>query len=201
MVPQEVIDAPARARLVVMGGSAGAVGVLRGLLAPLHIKVPIIVVLHVAPGRNDGLRLLFGRECVMPVQDPVDKAPVEAGTIYFAPPDYHLLLEKNGTFALSVGPKVNYCRPSIDVLFESAADVYQPDVVAVILSGANEDGAAGARRIREVGGLIMVQEPTTCESAAMPLAAIQTAAPQVVGNTQTLAGILAKVVPCAGGSD
>lgn len=197
MVPKEMNAEPSpevlRGRLIAIGGSAGAVRVLRELLSGLRLEVPIVIVLHVAPGRDDGLRRLFGSHCLMPVEDPIDKSPIKPGTVYFAPPDYHLLIENGGTFALSVEPKVNYCRPSIDVFFDCAADVYGAGTIGVVLSGANEDGAAGARRIRSAGGTVLVQEPSGCEVPTMPLAAIKAAAPQIVADVGRLTAILSRV--------
>src|SRR5690606_25233530 len=141
---------------------------------------------HLAPGRGNAVRALLETECRMPVLDVLDKSPIENGNIYLAPSDYHLLVESNRSFALSVGPKVNYSRPSIDVLFESACDVFGPDLVAALLSGGSSDGAAGAKRIRDAGGVFMVQDPLTCEARTMPDAAIESASPQVVAAVDVL---------------
>jgi two-component system chemotaxis response regulator CheB len=103
--------------------------------------------------------------------DVEDKAPIERGRVYVAPPDYHLLIER-GSFALSVDERVHHARPSIDVLFQSAADAYGDGVIAIILTGANEDGAAGLARIKERGGVAVIQDPSGAERRAMPDAAI-----------------------------
>ena len=102
-----------------------------------------------------------------------DKEAIKPANVYFAPPNYHLLINDDKTFSLSIDDKVNYARPSIDVLFESAVDVYAPWLVGVILTGANNDGAQGLRLIKERGGLAIVQDPQTAESAYMPKAALE----------------------------
>jgi len=99
--------------------------------------------------------------------------PVESGTIYFAPANYHLLVEPDKTFSLSTEARVNYSRPSIDVLFESAADTYMDRLVGIILTGANSDGTNGAARIKELGGLIIAQDPETAEADAMPMSVVK----------------------------
>ena len=108
------------------------------------------------------------------VKEAEDKEPIQPGILYIAPPGYHLLIEENRSFSLSVDPKVNYTRPSIDVLFDSAADVYEDRVIGVILTGANSDGSRGLGRIKERGGLAIAQDPASAEAAYMPGAAINT---------------------------
>jgi two-component system, chemotaxis family, protein-glutamate methylesterase/glutaminase len=139
---------------------------------PVQVDLPVVVAQHrhstsTPGGLPDLLRLRVKR----PVQDTEDKMPIERGKIYIAPPDYHLLVE-NGTFALSVDERVQYARPSIDVLFESAAYTYGPGVIGIILTGANEDGAAGLAAVKERGGVALVQDPTGAERRTMPDAAI-----------------------------
>jgi two-component system, chemotaxis family, protein-glutamate methylesterase/glutaminase len=161
-------------KLIVVGASWGgldAVGRLLGDL-PVQVDLPVVVAQHrhstsTPGGLPDLLRLRVKR----PVQDAEDKMPIERGKIYIAPPDYHLLVE-DGTFALSVDERVQYARPSIDVLFESAAYTYGPGVIGIILTGANEDGAAGLAAVKERGGVALVQDPTGAERRTMPDAAI-----------------------------
>jgi two-component system chemotaxis response regulator CheB len=123
------------------------------------------------------------------VHEPFDKEPVGPG-IFFAPADYHLMVERDHTFAMTLEPPVNWSRPSIDVLFESVADAYGAGAVAVVLTGASSDGASGARAIRAAGGTVVVQSPDTADATAMPLAAIQLAAPQRVGSLSEIAAFL-----------
>jgi two-component system chemotaxis response regulator CheB len=128
------------------------------------------------------------------VSDASDKEPIEAGRVYLAPPDYHLLVEPEG-FALSTEGMVQHSRPSIDVLFDSAADVYSDELAAVVLTGANADGAYGLQRVKRRGGVTIVQDPATAEKRTMPDAAIATGAAdhvvpleQVASKLMELAG-------------
>lgn len=159
---------------VVIGGSAGAVeglSVLVPLLGP-ELPVPIVIVIHLPRRRPsllpEVLRQAFGRE----VREPMDKEPLDPSLVYVAPPDYHLLIDEGPSFALSVDEAVNYSTPSIDVLFESAAEVLGPRVAGVLLSGANADGARGLRAIVDAGGHGFVQAPGEAASSAMPEAGI-----------------------------
>jgi two-component system chemotaxis response regulator CheB len=180
-----------RADAVVVGGSAGAVDVLGVLLPelPADFALPVIVVVHLPARRTSLLPPLFAQRCQLPVREPEDKQPIEPG-IWFAPPDYHLLVEADRTFALSIDQPVRFSRPSIDVLFESAAHAYLARLLGVVLTGANDDGAAGARAIRKLGGALAVQSPETALASEMPRAAIEQSSPQWVGTVQELAGVM-----------
>ena len=161
-------------RAVVIGASAGGVDALLQILThlPPDYALPVIIVQHLHP-RQQGSALIYTFKCcALPVKEAEEKEPVVAGSIYVAPPNYHLLIEDDYTFSLSIDPQVKYTRPSIDVLFESAADAYGAQLVAVILSGANDDGADGLRRIKACGGLVVVQQPSTAEASYMPQAAL-----------------------------
>ena len=140
---------------------------------PAGYPVPIVVVQHLHPWQDDYHLEHFGDQCALAVKEARDKDSIEAGNIYFAPPNYHLLINDDRTFSLSIDDKVNYARPSIDVLFESAVDVYAPWLVGVILTGANNDGAQGLRLLKEKGGIAIVQDPQTAESGYMPKAALE----------------------------
>lgn len=180
-----------RADAVVVGGSAGAVDVLGTLLTglPVNFGLPIIIVVHLPARRASLLPPLFASRCALPVREPEDKQPIEPG-IWFAPPDYHLLVEADHCFALSIDQPVRFSRPSIDVLFESAAQAYTARLLGVVLTGANDDGAAGARAIRKRGGVIAVQSPETATASEMPRAAIEQSSPQCVGSVQELASMM-----------
>ncbi len=162
-------------QIIVIGGSAGAMAALSKLLPvfPAGYPLPIVIAQHLHPWQDDYHLEHFGDQCALTVKEAGDKEAIQAGHIYFAPPNYHLLINDDKTFSLSVDDKVNYARPSIDVLFESAADVYSPWLVGVILTGANNDGAEGMRLIKEKGGLTIVQDPKTAESSYMPKAAME----------------------------
>ena len=161
--------------VIVIGGSAGAIQALPRILMqlPASFDLPVVVVLHRLEGSGSYLHEYFSQYCAQPVVEVEDKQPLLPGQVYIAPAGYHLLLEEEGHFSLSVDAKVNYCRPAIDVLLESAADAYAQRVIAIILTGANGDGSAGLRRVKEAGGLTIVQCPSSAAVAAMPTAALK----------------------------
>ena len=160
--------------LVCIGASWGGLEAIGRVLAELpdDLDLPIVAAQHRHPDSLEGtLAQLLRRQSARPVVDVEDKMPIEPRHVYLAPKDYHLLVER-GSFALSVDERVQYARPSIDVLFESAADAYGPGVIGIILTGANEDGAAGLARIKQRGGVAIVQDPVGASRRAMPDAAI-----------------------------
>lgn len=168
---------PLRGRIdaVAIGGSAGGVEALSALLAalPADAAATFFAVLHLPRDRPSLLVDIFERKCPLKVREARDKEPVEPGTVYFAPNDYHLLLDRGPQLALSVDDPVHHSRPSIDVLFDSAADIYRSRLLGIILSGANEDGAVGLAAIRDSGGLTFVQDPATAQSPQMALSALK----------------------------
>ena len=179
--------------LVVMGASWGGLAaierVLKGL--PDDFRTPMAIAQHRSPdGGSEGLARLLGAHTALKVLDVEDKQPVEAGHVYLAPPDYHLYLEADG-FALSIDDAVLYSRPSIDVLFESAADVYRERLIAVLLTGANEDGALGIATVKRLGGHTIVQNPADAERAEMPRAALRAVEPAQVLSLAAVPGALA----------
>ena len=159
---------------LVIGASAGALEALSTVLPalPADVALPVLVVVHVPPDDKSLLAPLLQARCAIRVVEAEDKAPIEKGTAYIAPPDYHLLVERDRTIALSSEEPVHFSRPSIDVLFETAADAYGETLLALVLTGANSDGAAGAARIERGGGRVIVQAPQTASARAMPDAAI-----------------------------
>jgi len=159
--------------LVVIGGSSGALEALLALVPafPDELTVPLVVVLHLGPTQKNLVPEILRNVTSRPVVEADDKQPLRAGHIYIAPPNYHLLVERTRTLALSVDEPINFSRPSIDVLFESAADAYGPRCVGVLLSGANDDGAKGLERITDAGGRAFVQAPVTASQPTMPAAA------------------------------
>ena len=165
-------------RLVAIGSSWGGLDALGELLAGLPDGFPAAVAIaqHRAADSQDGaLAGLLARVSAIPIRDAEDKDAILPGNGYLAPPDYHLLVEEDG-FALSVDERVRHARPSVDVLFESAADVYGERLVAVVLTGANDDGADGVRAVKARGGATIAQDPDEAERAEMPAAAIATGA-------------------------
>ncbi len=159
---------------VVIGASAGGIDALMTLLPALgaNVGAPIFIVLHLPRDRPSLLPDIFAPRCPLPVCEAQDKEPVRPGTVYFAPPDYHLLIDAGPRLALSSDELVNYSRPSIDVLFESAADVYGAGLLGIILSGANEDGAAGLAAVHNAGGMTIVQQPRSAQVKSMVLSAL-----------------------------
>jgi two-component system, chemotaxis family, protein-glutamate methylesterase/glutaminase len=160
---------------VVIGASAGGVEALSTLLAalPADLDAAVLVVLHLPRERRSLLAEIFGPRCVVPVVEAGDKDPVRPGTVYLAPPDYHLLVDAGPCTALSVDAPVNYSRPSIDVLFESAAELWGRRLAGVILTGGNHDGAAGLAAVRRAGGITLVQDPADAQVPVMPAAALR----------------------------
>jgi two-component system chemotaxis response regulator CheB len=124
------------------------------------------------------------------VREAEEKQNPLPGYVYFAPPNYHLMIEDDGAFALSVSEKVNYSRPSIDVLFETAAWVHKSDLVGIIMTGANHDGANGLKKIKDNGGLTIVQDPATADVSVMPGAAIQVAEPDYIFSIENIIDFL-----------
>jgi len=159
---------------LVIGASAGAVEALLCILPslPANYPLPVMIVVHLPPQSDSILASLLASRCQIKVKEAEDKEPVCPGTAYLAPPNYHLLVEPDFRLSLSVDDPVLYSRPSIDVLFESAADAYGNALTGVILTGANSDGARGLRAVSKAGGLALVQTPASAEASAMPKAAL-----------------------------
>jgi|SRR5665213_1539673 len=159
---------------VVIGASAGGVEALLKLLPALSatLSVPLFIVLHLPRDRPSLLADIFMRKCAVPVREARDKELVSPGTVYFAPPDYHLLIDEGPQLCLSADELVHYSRPSIDVLFESAAEIYGPRLLGIILTGANQDGAEGLAAVHAAGGITIVQQPHTAQVKQMVVSAL-----------------------------
>jgi two-component system chemotaxis response regulator CheB len=169
-------EAKKKYELIVIGCSMGGMHALQTIFSalPEDFPVPIAVVQHRYRTSNEGLPAFLRRHTKLQVVDTTDKEWIKSGTVYLAPANYHLLVER-GELSLSVDEAVAYSRPSIDVLFESAADAYGSGLIGVVLTGANADGARGAKRVKSRGGFVIAQDPATAESPAMPLATIEAA--------------------------
>ena len=168
--------------LICIGASWGGLDAVGAVLSDLseEIDVPIVVAQHRHVSTTRGaLAELLHLRVRRPVQDAEDKMPIEPGNVYLAPPDYHLLVQR-GSFALSTDERVQYARPSIDVLFESAAYAYGVGVIGIILTGSNEDGAAGLAAVKQRGGVAVIQDPQEAVRRAMPDAAIAATAADAV---------------------
>ncbi|MBU1162547.1 MAG: chemotaxis protein CheB [Proteobacteria bacterium] len=159
---------------IVIGVSSGGMITLDKILRhlPSDFALSIIIVQHQHPESDDFLARFLDARCSLTVKEADEKEIIMPGKIYIAPPNYHLLVEEDKTLSLSTNKRVNFARPSIDVLFESAADAFGEKLVGIILTGANEDGSRGLKKIKESGGLTIVQDPDTAEVDTMPKAAI-----------------------------
>lgn len=190
-MPATATQAGKTPQAVVIGGSAGSLETLRSLVRslPSSLAPPVAIVIHV-PAHSHGVAELLSMDSAVPVKHAEDKEPINAGTVYIAPPGYHLLIESHRAFALSVDPPVHYSRPAIDVLFESACDAYGANLIGILLSGASEDGAAGLQEIHAAGGTTIVQSPLSAESAIMPAAALDLFEPTYTWSpTDIVAGL------------
>jgi two-component system chemotaxis response regulator CheB len=178
--------------LIVIGGSAGAIEVLGRALRQLTTRFTpaVAIVKHLPPEGPNVLHEILAGPNTPPMKVAEDKEPIQAGTIYFAPPDYHLLVEAGRTFALSQDDRVHYSRPAVDVLFETAAEAYGDRLMGIVLSGANTDGAAGLRAVAAAGGMTVVQALETAEMIAMPAAALEAAPGSLETNAAELADLL-----------
>ena len=173
---------------VAIGVSTGGLRALEGILfhLPADFALPLLIVQHVDRDAGSGLAQLLDARCALKVKEADDQDEIVAGTAYLAPANYHLLVESRERLTLSVDPHVSFARPSIDVLFESAADVFGPRLIGVVLTGANFDGSDGLKRVKQRGGLAIVQEPSEAAASQMPRAAL---AATEVDHVVPLAGI------------
>ncbi len=182
---------------IVIGGSAGSIDVLTQVLPQLAptLGAPVIVVLHLPREQPSLLQSIFAPRCRLAVREAQDKEPLAPGSIYFAAPDYHLLVDAGPVLALSIDAPVHFSRPAIDVLFESAADAYGEHLTAVLLSGANADGAQGLLAVQRAGGTTVVQAPASAYCPAMPEAALALLAPDHLLAPQAMGALLNHLHP------
>ncbi len=185
-------DIPRAVDAVVIGASAGGVEALSLVLPalPAGASAAVLVVLHLPRDRPSLLVDLFAPKCGAAVREAMDKEPIAPGTIYFAPPDYHLLVDRGPRIALSVDDQVKFSRPSVDVLFESAAEVYGARLLGMILTGASEDGAAGLAAVHDAGGWTIVQQPGRAHTPLMVEAAIKRTSIDFALTLDEIAGVL-----------
>ncbi|MCE3296058.1 MAG: cheB3 [Crocinitomicaceae bacterium] len=180
---------------IVIGVSSGGMNAMKIMFSglPADFSIPVIIVQHIgARSDNDWLRLLEDKNRLH-IKEADEKEEIENGVIYFAPANYHLLIERNKTFSLTIDERVNYARPSIDVLFESAAEAYKDKLIGIILTGANYDGAKGLARIKELGGLTIVQDPETAETRSMPAAAVKLVQPHHILSLEKISDLLVQL--------
>ena len=185
-----------RPQLVAVGTSLGGLNALIELLKhlPATMPVPIVVVQHRSAAADSGLAELLQDHTALAVEEAEDKQPMSPGRVYLAPADYHLLIEERGQLALSTDAPVRSARPSIDVLFETAADAYGPELVGVLLTGASADGAEGLAAIKARGGRAIVQDPASAECATMPAAGLSATPVDYVVPLEAIGGYLVSLV-------
>lgn len=163
-------------KAVIIGTSAGGLFALADLFKnlPSDYSLPVIVVQHRSKDPKDLLEEVLQTRCEIKIKQADEKEKIKSGRVYIAPPDYHLLIERDHSFSLSADAAVRFSRPSIDVLFESAAEVYKSQLIAIVLTGANKDGAAGIKAVKMNGGLVIAQDPMEAQFPFMPQAAVET---------------------------
>ncbi len=185
-------------KAVVIGTSAGGMEALGLILAKLpgNFPVPILVVQHLSPNSDGYMARRFNELYRLRVKEVEEKEKAMPGTMYIGPANYHLLVEMDETLSLTIGRKVNYARPSVDVLFETAADTYGHQLIGVILTGANSDGSNGLKVIKAYGGLAIVQDPSTAVADSMPKAAIKKTNVDYVLSVKDIAKKLMELVGC-----
>ena len=182
-------------KMIVIGVSAGGTDALCEIFTtlPASFPLPVAVVQHLHPEQDGYMLEHLNKTWLINVKEAIDKTAIEKANVYFAPPNYHLLIEDENTFALSVDEKVCYARPSIDVLFKSAADVYGESVLAIILTGANSDGTEGIKYIKKKGGMTIAQDPDEAYSPIMPQSAIDTGKIDKVLTLKEISNILHRI--------
>lgn len=181
-----------RYEAIVIGVSAGGLATLSGILGrlPSGFPLPVIVNQHRSKDERTLLEELLQAKCSIHISQADEKERIRGGVVYFAPPDYHLLIEKDRSFSLTSDEPMNFSRPSIDVLFETASEVYGDKLIGIVLTGYNNDGAAGIRAIRQRGGLTVAQDPAKASYPEMPRAAIDTGCVQHILDPAGMAGFL-----------
>ena len=180
---------------IVIGVSSGGMIALKFIFStlPADFSIPIIVVQHMsARSDNEWIKLLNNKSNLI-IKEADEKEKIETGNVYFTPANYHLLIEKDRTFSLTIDEPVNFARPSIDVLFETAAEAYKSRLIGIVLTGSNNDGAKGIKRIKEYGGLAIIQDPETAESSTMPASAIAVIQPDYILSLEKIIELLIKI--------
>ncbi len=181
---------------IVIGVSSGGMTALKFIFSalPAGFNIAIIVVQHVSARSDNQWIKLLNEKSSLTIKEADEKEKIESGNVYIAPANYHLLVEKDKTFSLTIDERVNFARPSIDVLFESAAEAYKNKLIGIVLTGSNDDGTKGIKRIKECGGLAIIQDPETAESSYMPSSAIAAVRPDHVLSLENIIELLIKIV-------
>ncbi|HEY8688551.1 MAG TPA: chemotaxis protein CheB [Chitinophagaceae bacterium] len=180
---------------IVIGVSSGGMNAMKILfsLLPAGFSLPIVIVQHISPRSDNQWIKLLNDKSKLHIKEADEKEKIEPGNIYIAPPNYHLMIERDKTFSLTIDERVNFARPSIDVLFESAAEAYNNKLIGVVLTGSNNDGTKGIKRIKECGGLAIIQNPETAESSYMPASAIAAIKPDYILSLEDITELLIKI--------
>lgn len=180
---------------IVIGVSSGGMNAMKILFSslPMDFSIPIVIVQHISPRSDNQWIKLLNDKSNLNIKEADEKEKIESGNIYISPPNYHLMIERDKTLSLTIDERVNFARPSIDVLFESAAEAYNSKLIGVVLTGSNNDGAKGIKRIQECGGLAIVQNPETAESSYMPASAIAAIKPDYILSLEDIAELLIKI--------
>jgi len=180
---------------IVIGVSSGGMNALKFIFSvlPADFCIPIIIVQHVSSRSDAEWIKLLNDKSNLTIKEADEKEKIETGNVYVAPANYHLLIENDKTFSLTIDEYVNFARPSIDVLFESAADAYKNKLIGIVLTGSNNDGTKGIKRVKEFGGLAIIQDPETAESPTMPASAIVAVQPDYILSLEKIVHLLIKI--------
>jgi two-component system, chemotaxis family, protein-glutamate methylesterase/glutaminase len=196
MMNQPLADARLQAiQAIVVGASAGGIEAMMQIFSPLPLNypLPIISVIHMPDNHDSHLAEVFQQWTRIKVQDAEDKATIQQGRLYFAPAGYHLLVEQDATFSLSCEMPVNYSRPSIDLMMQTAAQAYGSGLLGILLTGANLDGALGMQSIKQHGGVTIVQAPLEAKSGTMPKEAIKLQTPDLIQGLTEIKNMLLRL--------
>lgn len=183
-------------KAIAIGASAGGFNALKTILTRLKedLAATVVIVQHTSPNSGDYMPKHLDSVSKLKVKEAEEKEKLKPGTVYIAPPNYHLLVESDETLSLSIDERVNYSRPSIDVLFDSASDVFGDTLIGIVLTGASSDGSAGLKKIKNAGGLAVVQEPKSAEVSTMPEAAIRAVGkPDYILQLEDIAKLLNRI--------
>lgn len=180
---------------IVIGVSSGGMTALNTLLSllPKGFSIPIIILQHIGANSDNKWIDILNKQTNIIIKEAEEKEKIEKGNAYVSPPNYHLLVERDKTFSFTIDERVNYARPSIDVLFESAADAYKSKLIGIILTGSNNDGAKSLKLIKGYGGMVIAQDPDTAESSYMPASAIATVKMDYILTLQGISALLIKI--------
>jgi two-component system chemotaxis response regulator CheB len=180
---------------IVVGVSSGGMNALKFIFSalPADFSLPIIIVQHISAYSDNGWIKILNKKSNLTIKEADEKEKIETGKVYIAAANYHLLIENDKTFSLTIDEHVNFARPSVDVLFESAADAYKEKLIGVVLTGSNNDGTKGIKRIKELGGMAIIQDPETAESSIMPASAIAAIQPDYILSLEKIVQLLIKI--------